>query len=156
MYINYFLKRVAPFILVMLIGGCATMGDVLKAKQDGSEGTSRVYPVSTSEAWKISKTVLRWEGADAIEENHEKGYMLTSSGANFVTMGTLMGVWVEPIDKNRTLVTIITKRKMQTNLFTTLTESTFHQRFQQALSILKSGKPLPLVPPAPPSPSAYE
>ncbi len=130
--------------LLALLGGCATMGDVVKAKD---EGTSKVYPVNSEQAWVIAKVVFRWEGADAIEEHKDEGYMLTSSGMNLVSMGAVMGAWIDPIDRENTKVTVVTKRRIATNLATTLTETTFHQRFAQAVDIVKAGKPLPSAPP---------
>ncbi len=140
--------RIALFsgllLLLALLGGCSTMGDVVKAKD---EGTSKVYPVNAEQAWMIAKAVLRWEGADAIEEHKDEGYMLTSSGMNLVSMGTVMGAWIDPIDKESTKVTVVTKRRISTDLATTLTETTFQKRFAQAVDIVKSGKPLPSAPP---------
>ena len=86
-------------------------------------------------------------GADAIEEHKDEGYMLTSSGMNLVPMGAVMGAWIDPIDGENTKVTVVTKRRIATNLATTLTETTFHQRFAQAVDIVKAGKPLPSAPP---------
>jgi len=131
-------------LLGILLAGCATMGDVVRAKD---EGTSKVYPVNADQAWDIAKTVFRWEGADAIEEHRKEGYMLTSSGMNFVSIGTVMGAWIDPIDQNNTKVTVVTKRRIATNIATTLTETTFHNRFAQAVDIVKAGKPLPVAPP---------
>ncbi len=131
-------------IFIFLFAGCASMNDVLNSKD---EGTVQVYAVNSDQAWDIAKTVFRWEGTDAIEEHKDQNYMLTSSGANFVSMGTVMGAWIEPVDANNTKVTIVTKRRMATNVATTLTESTFQKRFAQAVDIVKSGKPLPINPP---------
>lgn len=128
-------------VLVCIFGGCATMGDVVKSKD---EGTSKVYPVTTDQAWDISRTVFRWEGADAIEEHRNEGYMLTSTGMNFVSYGAVMGAWIDSVDKDNTKVTVVTKRRISTNIATTLTEATFHKRFGQALDIVKAGKSLPL------------
>jgi hypothetical protein len=130
-------------VAATLSGGCATLNDVVEAKESGREGTSQVYPVTPDQAWDIAKTVLRWEGADAIEEHRAQGYMLTSSGMNLVSMGAVMGAWVEPVPPSSSKVTIVTKRRVQTNIFTTLTEGTFHNRFAQAVEIVKQGKPLP-------------
>jgi uncharacterized protein YceK len=53
-------KRVTMFgsfmvvLLFALISGCATMGDVMRAKD---EGTAKVYPVNADQAWEIAKTV---------------------------------------------------------------------------------------------------
>jgi hypothetical protein len=130
--------------LFALLAGCATMGDVVRAKD---EGTANVYPVNADQAWEIAKTVFRWEGADAIEEHKSEGYMLTSSGMNWVSWGAVMGAWIEPVDKDNTRVTVVTKRRIATNVATTLTETTFHKRFAQAVEIVKKGNRLPSNPP---------
>ena len=129
---------------LMWVAGCATAADVLKAKD---QGTSQVYAVNADQAWNIARTVFRWEGADAIEEHRDEGYMLTSSGMNLVSSGAVMGAWVDPVDKNNSKVTVVTKRRIATNVATTLTEMTFHKRFAQAVAIVKAGKPLPATPP---------
>lgn len=131
-------------LLLIFIGGCQTTGDVFQAKD---EGTTKVCPVTKDEAWKIAMMVFRWEGADAIEEHKDEGYMLTSSGMNLVSYGSVMGAWVEPVGAGESRVTVVTKRRIATNFVTTLTESTFHTRFAQGVDIVKSGNPLPHTPP---------
>lgn len=37
------------------MSGCATMQDVVKAKQNGSEGTTQTYNVNEAQAWEIAK-----------------------------------------------------------------------------------------------------
>ncbi|MBC7755289.1 MAG: hypothetical protein H7Z20_01350 [Bdellovibrio sp.] len=130
--------------LLLTLSGCATMQDVV---QDKSEGTTKNYPVSEAQAWEISKTVFRWEGSDAIEEHKDQHYMLTSSGLNLVSYGAVMGAWVDSIDVDNTKVTVVTKRRVKLNIATTLTETTFHNRFAQAVKIIQSGKSLPAVAP---------
>jgi len=142
--------KVLAILIILVVSawitGCATMSDVARAKEEG-KGTTQVYPVNTDQAWEIAMIVFRWEGADAIEEHRSQGYMLTSSGMNLVTAGTVMGAWIEPVDQNTTKVTAVTKRRISTNLATTLTETTFHKRFAQAVEIVKKGDRLPLKPP---------
>jgi hypothetical protein len=130
---------------VSLAQGCRTMSDVVKDKESG---TTKVYAVDSDQAWKIAMQVFRWEGSDAIEEHRDQNMMLTSSGMNLWSPGSFMGAWVEAIDATTTKVTIVTKRRIATQLATTLTETTFHNRFQQAVDIVKSGKPLPIEPPS--------
>ena len=140
------LTLISAIILpVFVVAGCATMSDVVTAKADG---TSETYPVNTDQAWEISKTVFRWEGSDAIEEHRDQGLMLTSSGVNFLTTGTVMGAWVDKIDASHTKVTVVTKRRVKIDIATTLTETTFHKRFAQAVRIVKRGEPLPIKPPS--------
>jgi hypothetical protein len=69
--------------------------------------------------------------------------MLTSSGMNLVSWGAVMGAWIEPVDKDNTKVTVVTKRRVTVNIATTLTESTYHRRFAQAVEIVKKGQSLP-------------
>jgi hypothetical protein len=130
-----------------MLNGCATLNDVVQAKESGAEGTAKVYPVTKDQGWEIAKTVFRWEGSDAIEEHKEQNYMLTSSGMNLVSYGAVMGAWVEPVDKENSKVTVVTKRRVTINLATTLTETTFHRRFAQGVEIIKKGQRLPPSPP---------
>lgn len=143
--------RTSSMVLAMaamssvVLFGCATMSDVLKSK---NEGTAQTYAVGSDRAWEIAMTVLRWEGCETIEEHRSSGYMLTTFGQDFVSSGCLVGVWVDPIDKGNTRVTVVTKRKIQTNLATGMTESTFQRRFAQAVQIVQRREPLPIEPPA--------
>ena len=131
-------------VMLVWVTGCATLGDVVRSKD---EGTVQVYPVNADQAWEIAMTVFRWEGADAIEQHRSEGYMLTSSGMNLVSSGAVMGAWIEPAGQDSTKVTVVTKRRIATNIATTLTEKTFHKRFAQAVGIIKKGERLPLKPP---------
>lgn len=133
--------------LSLVLSACSTMQDVVKVKENGSEGTSQTYNVSEAQAWEIAKTVFRWEGADAIEEHRDQHYMLTSSGMNLVSYGAVMGAWIEPTDSTLTKVTVVTKRRVSMNIATTLTETTFQRRFAQAVGIVQKGQPLPASPP---------
>lgn len=83
--------------------------------------------------------------------------MLTSSGMNLVSWGTVMGAWINPVDTDHTRVTVVTKRRVTINIATTLTEGTFHKRFAQAVEIVKLGKELPeLAPPTTQSSTAKQ
>jgi hypothetical protein len=73
--------------------------------------------------------------------------MLTSSGPNLVSHGTVMGAWIKYINDDETEVTVVTKRRITINVATTLTETTFHKRFAQAVEIVKKGWPLPTIAP---------
>jgi hypothetical protein len=124
-------ERIFKTSMLAVLIGCATMNDVVKAK---SEGEHRLYPVTCDQAYDIAQTVFRNEGVDAIEDHRAEGYMLTSSGASGFTWGTFMGAWTESAKPGHCLVTVVTKRKMKADAVTTLTESTFHERFTQAVA----------------------
>lgn len=133
----------AILCFVTLLNGCATKSDVMRIKEEGSAGTSKIYPVNRDQAWEIAKLVFRWEGSETIEEHRDQGYMLTGSGMNWEFWGAVMGAWIDPVDKDNTKVTVVTKRRITINIATTLTEGTFHKRFMQAVEIIKKGQPLP-------------
>ena len=134
-------KFLSALLIVTILGACATMTDVLKNKE---EGTVAVYQIDRDSAWDIAKTVLRWEDCETIEENKLSNYMLTTVGQTFVSEGSLVGVWVESVNENETKITVVTKRKVQTNIATGLTETTFQESFAKAVEIVKSGKTLPI------------
>jgi len=70
------------FLPVVFLG-CATMSDVIADKEAG-EGTTVVYSVATDKGWQIATKVLRWEGAETIEEHKDEQYMLTTIGADLI------------------------------------------------------------------------
>jgi hypothetical protein len=75
------------------------------------------------DAWRISKTVLRWEGGNAIDENREGGYMMTEFRE---TYGGVAGFWLEPVGDN-VKVTALIKGGL-------LYEDWLHLRFAQAVN----------------------
>lgn len=109
------------------------MSDLQTAHAKG-KGTSLVYAVSVDRAWQISETVLHDAGAETIDEHRDKGYMLaaTSVGEG-ISVGTYIGVWIEPAGGGQTKVTVITKRKLTVEVITALTEDGFHRKFMEAV-----------------------
>jgi hypothetical protein len=92
-------------------------------------------------------TVFRWEKTDEIEEHREENYMITSTGMKMVAFGSVMGVWFEPVDSANTKVKVVTKRRVENDIFTNLNESTFFKRFEHGLKIVQAGRKLPVAAP---------
>jgi len=136
--------RLPLLALLFAMCGCASTQDALKSKESG---TAKVYPVTEAQAWEVAKKVFRWEGTDAIEEDRPNRVMITSTGTDAVTPGTVIACWIDPEDPGHTKVTVVTMRRYQLSLFTSLTEGTFHHRFAQAVELVQAGQPLPLAPP---------
>ncbi len=128
-------------LLVVFAGvmGCASTAGVVTAKEDG---TSQVYQVNSSQAWEITKTVFRWHDSDAIEEHQREGYILATNGKKWVPWASMMVAWVDRVDRNKTKVTVVTKRRVG-DVGTGSSEATFHKHFAEALKIVKAGKALP-------------
>ncbi len=113
----------------LILTGCAnTFSDLVRSKEEG-KGKSRVYKVNVDRAWEIAKTVLQWEGTGDIKENRSEGYMVIESGETWFYKVNLMGVWIEPIDKVQSKVTVITNSKTTLDTFLGLSETDFHEMF---------------------------
>jgi len=121
--------------------------EVVKAREAGNEGVTKVYPVAENQAWDITKAVFCWEDTDEIVEHRDENYVITSTGMNMVAFGSVLGVWIEPVDSDNTRMTVITRRRVPSDTFTRLTAETFYKRFEQGIKIVKSGKKLPVIPP---------
>ena len=134
---------ISGVVIIFLVSGCSTLQNVVEAREDG-KGTVEVYDVNMDDAWMLAKKSLRWGGSEAIEEYKEEGYMLTSKGMNLVTSGCVMGAWIEESGDNQTKVTVISKRRISTDITTGMTEDKFHRLFAKGSEILKSGEELPL------------
>jgi hypothetical protein len=140
------------FVLVLM--GCAHMSDLKTAHSEG-RGTSVSYLVPVDQAWTISVGILREAGAENIDEHRDKGYMLTSTtlGAG-LSMGTYIGVWIEPGESGQTKVTVVTKRKISAAVVTALTEKGFHRKFAEALGLQGSSEAGVAAADAPAAPAA--
>ncbi len=150
---SWTMKLIGFLLIGICLTGCASTRDVVRSKERG-KGTSKIYSVSTEQAWEIAKTVFRWEEAEDVEEHRAEGYMLASSGDSPTSWGTVMGVWIEPVQKDKTKVTVVIKRKNPAEILPPLTEAIFHDDFETAARI-KAGRSLMPAPPAP-SPSRGE
>jgi hypothetical protein len=114
---------------LLMITGCATpVSDLVKSKQEG-KGKSVVYKVSVDQAWEIARRVLDWKGTHDINENRSEGYIVAKSGKTLFYTVTVIGIWIEPIDKGRTKVTAIAKTKTTVDTILDLSENEFHEGF---------------------------
>ena len=113
----------------VVLTGCAnTLRDLARSKEEG-EGTSKIYRVNVDQAWEIAKRILEWEGTGDIKENRSEGYMVIRSGSTLFYKITMIGVWIEPIDKVQSKVTVIAKSKTNVDTMLGLSEADFHQSF---------------------------
>ncbi len=137
--------------VIFLMSGCASMQEltteVVKARNIGKEGITKVFPVTDSQAWDIAEAVFRWEKTDEIEKHRSENYVIAGMGMKMAVFGSVMGVWIEPVDSGNTKLTVVTRRRVESDKFTRLTAPRFFERFDQGVKIIKSGKALPLIPP---------
>ncbi len=137
--------------VIFLVSGCASTqelaSELIKARNSGKEGVAKVYPVSEDQAWDITKTIFRWEKTDEIEEHRNENYVIASTGIKTAAFGSVMGVWIEPVNSDHTTITVLTRQRVEGGTLTRLTVPEFFNRFDQGVKIIKSGKKLPVIPP---------
>jgi hypothetical protein len=121
---------------------CATRRDVVVSKLRG-RGISHVYPITTEQAWTISKTILELEPTEKVDEHKSDGYMLTSDSSSTFTPSTYMGVFIEPDGPAAAKVTFVTRRRTPTQSYATLSESSFHRKFAELLTLIATVGQLP-------------
>jgi hypothetical protein len=135
-------------LVVVMLGGCASMhelsDDVVQQRKSGKQGVSKIYPITASQAWEITESVFRWEKTDEVEKHGSENYVITGTGMNMAVFGSVIVVWIEPADVSNTKITVMTKRRVQDDIFTSLNEATFFKRFEQGVDIVSSGKKLPV------------
>jgi hypothetical protein len=124
----------AVMAVLLLAGGCATTIDDLVRER--YEGLSEVYEVSDDRAWEITRTVLLEAGAKRAEIEEDRAEKVI----NWVSV---LGVFIEPVDQERTRVTAQRPPTPCNPLPPPLTEDMFLERFDNAVKLLKSGRPLP-------------
>lgn len=119
-------------VLAASATGCRSRASVQDA-YDARQGTSVIYEVDPGAAYDAALDVLEDEGVDELEEHPRDLHALGGFGMNFVSWGTWVGVWIDPAQGGGSEVTVVTRRKMATNVATVLTETTFHERLRSKL-----------------------
>lgn len=134
----YYIYRGALLIFaITLLCSCAGKYDIIRARENNSEGVSVIYEVNAKSSFAIAMKILQDEKCDISDSSTEKGLIFASTGVTGTSLGTVIGVWIEPVDEERSRVTVIIKRKVATNILAIiLTENKFHKKFQTAVDAL--------------------
>ncbi len=133
------IKIMSCILIIIFAAGCATTGDVVRAKAQG-KGTSKIYPLNAEKAWEFAKVALRFDEPKSIEEHRSERFMVARIGESTISSGVVLAVWIEPVDNDNTNVTVVIKRRDPTEISIGYTEEDFHHNFMMAWR-LKYKKP---------------
>lgn len=127
------MKKVIAVVLAlvattMLLVGCMRNVKIVEEAYKAGEGVAKTYSVDISTAKAIAKQVLKGEEFEAIEDNGD--YMKA------VSINTYFAVYFST-EQQGTQVTAISRRRMATQILTTLSENSFHEQFDEAVAKLK-------------------
>jgi hypothetical protein len=117
--------------------GCAaTMKDAVLGK---ASGTAAVYPVPPAQAWELAEQILWDETRCYAQDYKDRGFVCLKAGLG--SDETFISVWVEPREKpGESLVTIVTRRAVSTQIAVALSEDRFHERFREATTPRRKGR----------------
>lgn len=120
------MKTLVLLILPTLILGCRSMETLKADRRAGERGTEEVYKTDFSSLWTASKQVLAEAGSGAIDEDQASKQMFTTFPMSFWSYGTITAVYFQE-DPAGCKVGVISRRKMPTNIVTSMSESGFHE-----------------------------
>ena len=112
------IKQVCTSLLILFLmifaSGCTTLADVKAAKGEGVKGT---YDVSFEEIWDTVVEYINSSDLDLVSEDKSSGTILAQRGINLANYGDNVAVFIEAISDVRTLVEVVHKKAMETNIF---------------------------------------
>lgn len=112
---NFF---VSAAVFTILLSGCAS-AQSLRNSQD-EIGSSQVVRASYDAAFKTARNVLVYQGADIVEENQEKKYILAKQGVSGkdlgLSYGEILGVYFEPVSSEMTRVKMVQKNRFKLSM----------------------------------------
>ena len=98
------------FFFATLAVGCVTARDVVSA-HDRGDGTVRVVPAPLGETWNATHAALAANHARQIEEHFDDNFMIANAEVSQWSYGARMGVWLEQLPGDRTLVRAVVLQK---------------------------------------------
>lgn len=124
-----------PLVVLLLVGGhaCGTTQGIVQGKL---EGNAVVYPVKEEQAWEIARVVLSWNDSQSMEERRHEHLLLGSLNWSLFSYGSLVGIWIDPIDADQTKVTILTKKRLATTVLEDRDEGKLHRHFAWAVQFV--------------------
>lgn len=136
-------RELAVLTVGMFLSACATPASVMQSKGQGTEAR---YALSVEQVRVAVRQVLFWNGVEQIQDIPEQRMMMAIVpnklwGPSFGSTN-LVGVWVEPVGDDATVVTVVSKRR-DGGVYSMLPELQFHEELQIAVAILTRGDPLP-------------
>jgi hypothetical protein len=107
-------KIISLSLAVLLLSGCTTLADARLAK---GTGTKQTFESPFDDTWDAVICSLNGRGLSIADENKPKGYILAQRGITAFSYGENVAVFVRKQTQKRTVVEVVSKRAMETNIF---------------------------------------
>jgi len=100
--------------LTIYVSGCTTLADVKEARGTGIKGT---YMASLDDIWNSVISYIDESDLDLVSEDKASGLILAQRGINLANYGDNVAIYIESLSEMKTMVEVIHKRAMETNIF---------------------------------------
>lgn len=101
--------------LALLLGGCATSPETVKAvKAAQGQGVTRVFQATPAQVHGAVLAAAKAKGLEVVEDDAAKGELILSHGTTALSWGEKIGVFLKPAGANGTSVEVVSKAVMET------------------------------------------
>jgi hypothetical protein len=113
MRIKAHLIWVAFMFGILGLTGCTSLNTAAKARGSGEQVT---YEAAFDEVWAAMPDVIKAAGLHYVSANRDEHMFLAKRGITGWSWGENVAIFVEKIEDGKTLVEVVTKREMVTNI----------------------------------------
>lgn len=99
-------KLITTLLVLVLLGGCASMETVKQAK---GEGEMRTYSYTYNTVYAATLSVVVKQGLKVVEQDKKKGEIMLSHGITAWSWGERVAVFLSSVSDSETKVEIISK-----------------------------------------------
>lgn len=124
-------KMLAFIFLLFVLTGCTTVGGMQTATPSG--GNVQSYDVSYQKAYDAAQYACNYLDFKVESENAEQGNIVASKGMTALSYGERVGIYLKKITPEKTEVRVISKAKLQTNIFAPKWDDKIHQEIRNRL-----------------------
>lgn len=100
-------------ILLVISTGCTTLKDATDAK---GSGKAVVYSAPFNITWDAVVLVIEESNLDLVAKDKEEGKVLAQKGMSAFSYGENVAIFVEPKKEDATVVEVVSKRSLKTNI----------------------------------------
>lgn len=120
-------------LVVVSTAACSSRQDVLAARLRG-QGIEHTYSLALERAWTVTRTLLKLEGIEDVDDHRSEGYVIAGQHAAGLDAGTYLGVFIEP-GPTGTRVIVVSRRRSGVQSYPGLSEREFHHKFAELVAM---------------------
>lgn len=125
------MKFMPMAIALTLLCGCATLKDAGKAR---GTGVKQKYEHPYDLVWAKVVGVINESTLDLVSKDKKEGKILAQKGMSAFSYGENVAVFIERDDKSSSIVEVVSKRALATNITARNWASYIHEKLKESLN----------------------